>query len=413
MTKNNPVPTGAVSMGQSKVVTLGRYLDKLNLSVYGSPLESVVSELNSRRQELWETGSTAPYTVSTSVLESDLNFRLQDYGGDGYRFHLDGEGVNVGFCKQDVSPDLRITFKPSLLCDLEGSLQKLGILSEEVAAAFLHSPSITKVSRCDYAVDFQCEGFEIPLPQDDAVCRVSKWDFKICTSSSSYGSIRTVGNPKKINFTMYDKTAETKNKAKHWMHDLWSQHQDYDDSLTVWRAEFRFGREFVNDFRKPDDPSGRGIDTLRDLEEARGDLLHYAVGHEGQDTGAWLRFCTPESRETRNSNRPIAPFWQTIAHEFREGTCPAGRKRIGAVSSYSPEHTLQMSSVYAAKIAAEIYLASDEIPAFEDSVAWISQKEVSSLLASKGISWEQAVEAEAYKLKQKGYSPNTEAGLAA
>lgn len=413
MSKNNPVPTGAVSMDHSKVVTLGRYLDKLNLSVYGSPLEPVVSELNSRRQELWETGSTAPYKVSTSVLESDLVFRLQDYGGDGYRFHLDGEDVNVGLCSQDVKPDLRITFKPALLCGLEGSLQKLGILSEELAAAFLRSTSTTKVSRCDYAVDFQCEGFEIPLPQDDAVCRVSKWDFKICTSSRSYLSIRTDGNAKKISFTMYDKTAETKNKAKHWMHDLWSQHQDYDGSLTVWRAEFRFGRESLNDFRKPDDPSGRGIVTIRDLEEARGDLLHYAVGHEDQDTGAWLRFCTPESRETRNSNRPVAPFWQTIAQEFREGTCPSGRKRIGAVSSYSPEHTLQMECAYSKKRAAEIYLALGKIPSFEDSVARISQEEASSLLASKGISWERAIEREAYNLKLKGYSPNTEAGLAA
>ena len=72
-----------------------------------------------------------------------------------------------------------------------------------------------------------------------------------------------------------------------------------------------------------------------------------------------------------------------------------------------------MDYVYSAKRAAEIYLASGEIPSFEDSVARISQEEVRFLLASKALSWEQAVEAEAYKIIQKGYPPGSDTDLAA
>lgn len=398
---------------QDEVVPLGRYLDGLTLSVYGRMYEQTLYDLDTCQKSQWDsTRSSESYPVGISIddLPAVGAMRMQDYGRDGYQFHLDNEYLNLRLSGRGPLPSLRMRFKASLLYHLRGSLHDLGDIASEVCAHFLEEIRSIRVSECAVAVDFQNGAAQIPQIED-AVGRCKKW------SADGEGSTVPTGltlgkHSKRIEFQIYNKTTEIGKSRKQWMRDFWAQHEGYDPSSTVYRAEFRFRRELLNLFRKPHDGYPEGINTLDDLEDGLGDLLRYAVGGEERQSKAWLRFCTPESRETRtgkrsrSSYRPDATWWKAVASEFITGTTPSGRVRMNPGSSYSPEHTRKALYAYTVKRAAELCIEKPGwFPSFDDLVPEAVKDDFCSILAFKGITWEEAVMEKVNELHRRGCAP--------
>lgn len=397
----------------NEVVTLGRYLDGLTLSVYGYTHDHVSQELESKQDELWETGKVSPYSLkapSDSLLSAlpEVNLlRIQDYGRDGFKYHLDNEYMNLRVKGLGYLPDLRLKFKAPFLYRLQGYLPDLKDIASEIHDHFLEKVQSIRVSECAFAVDFQVRAGMIPQVED-AVGGSKKWITEGEGSAAPTGL--TLGkNSKRIEFQIYDKSVEIEKSKKQWMKKFWFQHQGYSESSATYRAEFRFRREILNDFKKPDEHIPTGINTIEDLDRSLGDLLQYAVGNESQKIKSWLRFCTPESRETsngrksRSSYRPTAPWWKVVAAEFVNGTTPSGRVRMSPGSGYSPEHTRKMLYSYIVKLAAERWIANPEcFPFIEDYIGEAYKHAFYSVLETKGTTWAEEVQAKAYELRQKG-----------
>ena len=121
-----------------------------------------------------------------------------------------------------------------------------------------------------------------------------------------------------LSAVIYDKTREiTQQSRKTWFWDFWKSatcDASWDGQSTVWRIEFRFKRDALNEFT--DGESFHGINDVFDLVERLPSLWAYAVGHVGE-TDAWLRYVTPNS-DTNMARWPLHPTWMVVQQAFAD-----------------------------------------------------------------------------------------------
>lgn len=97
-----------------------------------------------------------------------------------------------------------------------------------------------------------------------------------------------------ISARIYDKTQQIQAKGTEWWKDIWSS--DYRPGETVWRVEFEFGRQILNEFR---------LDSPAEVVAGAGDLWRYA-------TTDWLTHRVPSETDGTKSRWQISPQWRAV-----------------------------------------------------------------------------------------------------
>jgi hypothetical protein len=142
------------------------------------------------------------------------------------------------------------------------------------------------------------------------------------------------GSP--LSCSIYNKTLEIKQKSgKTWFYDLWQKGVEglnggtWDDESDVWRVEFRFKRDFLQNLTAP-------IEDAYDLLNHFQSLWEYAAGHlTGGDDGfpdGWLCYALPSETDTTRPRWSVHPAWVVVQSAFAEpielGLGPVVRQRI-------------------------------------------------------------------------------------
>lgn len=120
-----------------------------------------------------------------------------------------------------------------------------------------------RVSRADYAVDFQSIAFEREFSPDIVESIITHHKKKVsCTMKQGAfketdvefwmkgGRVETltIGRMPGLQLQVYNKSQEiTDISGKEWMRDLWSRSELYAEEAPVWRFEIRFTKNFLKD----------------------------------------------------------------------------------------------------------------------------------------------------------------------
>lgn len=162
--------------------------------------------------------------------------------------------------------------------ELRGILDELGVVTDSA-----------HVSRIDLFLDFVCT-----LPMDGWAREA--WITRASSISNySEGSVFTgwmIGAGGTISCRLYDKTQEIKKSHKDYLKHLWQQ-AGWDGELPVWRLEFQFRRELLDQW---------GVVKLDSVLRHLNGLWSYA-------TTEWLRLAIPDPSDSNRSRWPLNPIW--------------------------------------------------------------------------------------------------------
>ncbi len=368
------------------VTVLGKFVDGLEVSVYGDPRWAVFEGLRAQKNALRATRGEREFGPIPGVPGGD--FMLENKGGSKYQFVLHNGAISrLEVTSRGALPKVMIQFRADVL--YEHDLGEMEDIAEAIASHFLAPGFETKVSSFDIALDFQSADWRWP-DMEDVVCRAKKrgtdYEGKAMTGMT-FGKDH---NPLQV--VIYDKSEEIRRHHKEWMEGVWEAKESFSGWLPVIRAELRFGRDLLKDF---------DVETIADLRPAMGDLIRYAVG--GQTP--WFRVASPETRGRRQDRREAAPWWEELRHAFLEGTPETGRVRQRAASS-TPDFRRASSTaitnlVLAAAWARLMGLHPADTPEefFDHLITeylppWLENKEL--------LSWEDAVNSRVEKILSSG-----------
>lgn len=403
----SPVDKVSAITCSPEVTVLGKYVDGLHVSVTGDFLPEAYKVLSEARSFLRASphglreidsipGVPGGPLVLITEAEDERSFVLKN--GAIRRLTLTFRG-----CR----PRMRIQFRACTL--YERGLQGAEEIVEAVGGFFLESGFCHKVSRFDYAVDFQCREWRWPESLD-CISRARKRSTDEEAgriTGKTFGKSSGKKSPA-LQVQIYDKTFEIRKFGKEWMAERWATKEAYDPELPVIRVEARFNRDFLRGFKleDPNTSEVRGIDTIAGLKTTTGDLARYVVGDGG--VKPWFRIASPESRGRKADRRPAAPWWEKIAEAFLEGEPETGRVRVhgtGSIPSFRRDRF--MCFTYAVKLAAQKRLREGD-PATDPKrfVAPVLMRELPEWLKDKGLgSWDEAVDLEEAKILSSGVVP--------
>jgi len=106
----------------------------------------------------------------------------------------------------------------------------------------------------------------------------------------------TIGAGSTLSARLYQKVIESKKSGKEYIHDLWRQ-VGWDSVLPVWRMEFQFKREVLEQLQ---------LDSLPSVLENLAGLWGYA-------TDKWLRLCIANADDKTRSRWPVHPLWLAVS----------------------------------------------------------------------------------------------------
>jgi len=292
------------------IIVLGRYCDALDLSVSGKINASFIETFSRTKKTLRTSGHPQPPPpVIPNLPGKPLIPRIPK--SRKYALSLDNNLVYLAIAPpRSVYPALRIEFKAPALYAY--TLEKLEEIANHVAS-FVFEPGFeVLVSRFDVALDFQGdEGWQPPTDTSvkDIISRARQYN--VWYGHTLPGCI-TYGKPKSpLQVQIYDKTRELEKSGKDWMYDVWQENSEFNESLTVWRVEYRFRRKKLRE---------QGINTIPDLLLRRGNLIRAVVGNDETGKESWIRFASPDTRGRRQDRRTAAPWWGQIINASLEGT---------------------------------------------------------------------------------------------
>lgn len=107
----------------------------------------------------------------------------------------------------------------------------------------------------------------------------------------------TIGGKKGRQLCVYNKKAEQKAKRRSDWFDIWGVEKD--ECPTIWRVEYRFGRDFLRDFN---------LKTIQDVIDCYPDLL--------RDSVQAIRLADGDA-STRLVRCPDHPFWTAARNAFQ------------------------------------------------------------------------------------------------
>ena len=182
--------------------------------------------------------------------------------------------------------------------------------------------------------------------------------------------------------TIYDKTREIKKSGKQWMEDIWRANGwDEDENKVVWRIEYKFKREVLNDLKQGE--KFHGIDNAYELPALLGVLWAYAAGQvQGGPDGlpdGWLRCVVPNVSDKNRSRWPTHPQWVIVQSAF---TAPfVMPEQMGKIvrkrkEKRSIDKAVEAMFGYATSMAA---WEGDELPELDTDISTFLSRFVSGL----------------------------------
>lgn len=383
--------------------TFGPFLDYLLLNYYGVLREEVVELFQRNKLDLRERGNNGvrvpfPELAGGDVWLSASTPEVKIADPRKYSYFFRNEIFCGALTTRKGLPSMRLRFHTCIL--YEQNLDELEALSNEVAGHFFKKPDKIQVSRVDFAVDFQHPDFKIP-DEEDKVTRAAGYDRNM-NKDNGMDAMTLNRNSKKMQAQLYNKSAKIKAEGQEFMHGVYEKLNGYDNSLPVFRMEFRYERGLLRELKLPNGQERRklGIETISDLKGSLGDLTRLAVGNEENGfRGSWVRFCPPETRG--RDNRPPAAWWEAVAKKFRSDMPVSGRIRHRPGSNPSFTHDRMMMVAYCARFAAHLKLQNPSSNVSLIQFPSEFQPHLSRELSLKGTTWAAEVEKKRDQLQEK------------
>jgi hypothetical protein len=255
--------------------------------------------------------------------------------------------------------------------DLHRVLEQLGEITEHA-----------NVSRIDLFVDFVSNQDMEAWQRDAWVTRAAN------INHFSEGTIFTgwmIGAGGVISCRLYNKTQEIKKSRKDYLKELWAE-AGWDGELPVWRLEFQYRRELLDQF---------GVVKLASVLRHLNGLWSYA-------TTEWLRLTLPDRTDRNRARWPTHPLWALLASIDWETPGGPLLKRFGY--DRAPGNDWVYRTGFAVLTS---HMAQEGIHDFEEGVRSLSlalYNHYSSRAIYEGISFTEYV---SEKVRAKGRKFNT------
>lgn len=382
--------------GTATISVIGKYVDGLEVSVFGEPRWSVFEILRQEKSNLRASPQgLGVFDTISRVPGGPL--LLTTKGGSTYQFVL----LNAAISRLEVTsrgalPKVMMQFRAAALYEYD--LEEMGGIVEAIAFYFLKPGFEAKVSSLDLAFDFQCAEWRWP-DVDDVVCRARK--HAVHYEGTMTGMTFGKGHAP-LQVVIYDKSEEIRvHHKEEWMEGVWAAKESFRDWLPVIRTELRFSRNLLKDF---------DIETISDLRSGMGDLIHYAVGGERP----WFRVASPETRRHGQDRRDAASWWENVSRGFLEDLTLTGRIRERAASSIAdPKRARSTLLTYAVQTAAwEKVLGHRPADSPEEYLGPLPLEHLPDWLAMRGFgSWGEAVDSYVQRFIGSGKAPAASVGL--
>ena len=291
-----------------------RGFDTLILSIEANIPPDLFEYLDAEREKAEE--ARAPVPVSFGGAEFDL----KPYGGNGYRFILQGGPLEVTwFFKKPNARDpwgVRISVGSTLLATqglgyarayLNKTLTRLGIR---------YTADQVSIARADFCVDVLAPEFEL-MPENFVIHShtnradhrsVEEHDTRSNGKSGRFTSV-TVGKMPGRQVIIYDKRREVIDHHKPIWWDIWNANlaaeglpplDPTDRSASrVWRVEIRAGKDLLKDRWQ--------IRRWAEFDAQFGDVVAEALQR--------IRYCTVDPQDTNRARWPNHPLWDLISAE--------------------------------------------------------------------------------------------------
>jgi hypothetical protein len=267
-------------------------VDSLYLSFSGFPK----TEMEQRLEEAKAAAQNQPNTdPSKATLELKHHcFEVLPRGSGKFAYVLEDNWFRIEISSSSAPrlPLAYVQIKSEVLTfyPLETIINQLTEIVTEIG--YLKAPP--RISRLDLCLDFYCLA-----PFDIATTKIAQWQTRAGQIDQYFEHKQLTGwriGKGNVLCRIYDKTREILKSGKDYLHGLWEQ-QGWDGQPPVWRVEFQFRREFLN-------------------EALILYLDHYYPNHENlwrYATGEWLKLTQINPADTNPSRWPIHPAWLEIA----------------------------------------------------------------------------------------------------
>lgn len=292
-----------------KIVHKG--FDTLTLSIQANIPQELFAYLDTERERAEEARKQVP------VSYGGAEFDLLPYGGNGYRFILQGGPLEVTwFFKKPNARDpwgIRISVGSTLLATqglgyarayIDKTLTRLGVRFGA------HQVSIARV---DFCVDIlapefalQPEQFVIHSHSNRADHQAADEDQRSNGKSGRFTSV-TIGKMPGRQVIIYDKRREVIDRHKPIWWDIWNANLEREGlpplvtsdaaQSRVWRIEVRAGKDLLKDRWQ--------VRTWAQLDALFGDVVAEAFGK--------VRYCEPDSTDSNRARWPNHPLWDLVS----------------------------------------------------------------------------------------------------
>ena len=290
-----------------------RGFDTIVLAIEANISAELNAALDAARDAAEDARRALPFTYGGA------DFDIRDYGGNGYRYILQGGPLEVTWFFKKPNPrdpwGIRISIGSSFLATqglgaarayIDNTLTRLGVKYEA------HQVSI---ARADFCVDVLAPDFVLNPDQLVIHSHANRADYQTSApdltsngKSGAYTSV-TAGKMPGRQVIIYDKRREVIDKQKPIWWDIWNANLARDGLLAldpsdasqsrVWRIEIRAGKSLLKD--------RWNIRTWADFDAKFGDVVAEAFEK--------VRYCLPSTTDTNRARWPLAPIWELAAQE--------------------------------------------------------------------------------------------------
>jgi hypothetical protein len=370
------------------ITVLGRFLDALYFSASFSWAKGQIQLFELAKKAVQDSGDDLGHFSDgiTGVPGGALYLRRN--GRRGYHFRFENARVYIELNTVNPNqPQMLVQFKAETLYEYDEA--GLVEISHAIVRYFAgESAYKIKVNRADLALDFQQAGFRLPEMADVVTRARTRSIYYDRTSAQSLTLGKRNGA---LQSQIYAKSEELLVSDKAWMREVWVASGVYEPEIPVWRCEMRFYRLAFKAFE---------VDTIEDLFQVLGDLAAYACGG---GPGSWVRVCSPESRDLKDTSaRGVVSWWSDVCDGLVTGLLSQGRKRKGWHARPSFHRCVEMAGAMMARAAAierAIRAGAGHLPSWDaefhhvghhkDPASWARKigEIYGETLEQKGTSW--------------------------
>lgn len=287
--------------------------DTLALSIQANISPELFAELDAARDRAEDAGKPVAFSYGGS------EFDIRGYGGNGYRFILQGGPMEVTwFIKKPNARDpwgIRVSVGSTFLATqglgkarayIDKTLERLGIkyLAHQVS-----------IGRADFCIDILAPEFE--LNPDHVVIHshsnrsddLTQPNHIASNGKSGRFTSVTAGKMPNRQVIIYDKRREVIDKQKPLWWDIWNANLARDglppldptdaSQSRIWRIEIRAGKSLLKDRWQ--------VRTWAELDALFGDIVAEAFQK--------VRYCDPHPTDSNRARWPNAPIWDMASVE--------------------------------------------------------------------------------------------------